>query len=433
MPKKIDRNRQLQLSQAIAPVLDRIAARDDVFLEIDVFRNTKSENRVSRKSFIGWLRKSKMIEDCPDGYLILDRPGLSALASQMRSSPFAAMAKYLQYCYAMDRGDKDEEAETPGPEETGSPDVEEVEEENVPDEIPEETTEDEREELYGDPPDEGTSDRPVLVGRPEIAATLRELDRMTSEANTKNRARFVLSISALAVFLSRVPDGEFSTRKDLFKIPNLPHDKCLANEAMAKAWQKAFLDRTEEIGLTEKTISGRDNVYRIADGKTDAVIMMVSEAVHDGGQSLRRILWPGQYGQEEEGEEDAAEEQAQSEGQKGAVEVLSELVGQLTAVADSMGHVHRSMESVLSRLTEIGDQGKTREEKAEAFLEGIQKSLSSIVSRLDSEDRGALASIKDRLAEIQARRKSLSNQLEAEAAREEKLLEELRSALGAKG
>lgn len=412
MPK-LDRNRQLQLSRVIAPVLDRIAYGADVFVETDVFRNTKSENHVARKSLIGWLRKSGMLEDCPEGYRVLKPDDIVSLATLMRSSPFSAMGQYLQFC---NRENRDEETEDEGPEQ-----------EEISETVRTETID--PEDVQGDPPDEGMGEDPVLDGKPKIRETLLELDKMISEANTKNRARFVLSITALAILLSKVPDGAFLTRKELFKPPGFVHEKCVTNEALAKSWQKTFLDRTEEVGLTEKTISGRDSVYRIADGRTDEVIHMVSDAVHEAGQSLRRILWPGQYGEgeEDESEQAAVDEPAAVDG--GAVEVLSELVGQLTAVAESMAKVHQSMESVLTRLSEIGDQSVARESRAEAFLGGIRDSLSSIVSRLNADEKDSLNSIKDRLGEIQTRRKSLSNQLESEVQKEDKLLEELRVGL----
>lgn len=425
----LDKNRKLQLAGVLTVVLSRMFNAPEVFSDEDVFRNLRNERLIDRSSMYKWLKKAKRIEGHPEGYRIIDRPGIAAAVSALRASPIPTVNEFLNLRVGSDdeegKPDLDEDAGRPGADDVNGEvktSTETVVGENPVPEVP--SPEDEN---Y--PADESIAEIDV----PPVADTLRELESMIAGAGTKNRARYVLSIHALTVMLGHAPDGTFSTRKDMFTLHrSIRHEKCVANEVFAKSWQKVFLDRTEEIGLTEKTLTGRESAYRIADGKSTEVIKMVSDAVHLDGLSLRKVLWPGQYGNDEEAQEPEEAHEAQEARQDGAVEVLTELVGQLTSVAESMSHVNDSMRAVLEGLSELGEQSRERERRAQDSLERILASLSAVVSRLDTEDRDAIVSMKDRLVEIQTRRRSLSNQLESEIVREEKLIEEIGSVLGKK-
>jgi hypothetical protein len=422
----LDKNRKLRLAGVLTVVLSRMFNAPEVFSDEDIFRNVRSERLIVRKSMYDWLKRAKRIEGHPEGYRILDRTGIAAAISALRASPIPTVNGFLNF-----RIDEEEEEDEPGQEEDEKTDAEDVtgEVENV-EAVVEERPEPEPEAVPVPADENYPEESEADIDVPPVKDTLRELESMISDAGTKNRARYVLSIHALTVMLGYSPDGTFSTRKDMFTLrKSIRHEKCVANEVFAKSWQKVFLDRTEEVGLTEKTLTGRESAYRIADGRTNEVIKMVSDAVHLDGLSLRKILWPGQYGDDEEAQEP---EEAQEARQDGAVEVLTELVGQLTSVAESMSHVNDSMKAILTGLSELGEQSRERERRAQDSLERILGSLSSVVSRLDTEERDAIVSMKDRLVEIQTRRKSLSNQLESEVVREEKLIEEIDSVLGKK-
>lgn len=417
----LDKNRKLQLAGVLTVVLSRVFNAPEVFSDEDVFRNVRNERLIVRKSMYDWLKRSKRIEGHPEGYRILDRPGIAAAISALRASPIPTVNGFLNF-----RPGEVEEEEG-SPEDDGKPEAENVEDEVVDSAV--ETVQEPVVSLLEDEnyPEEESE---IKIDVPPVKETLRELESMMAAAGTKNRARYVLSIQALTVMLGYVPDGTFSTRKDMFTVhKSIRHDKCVANEVFAKSWQKIFLDRTEEVGLTEKTLAGRESAYRIADGRTNEVIKMVSDAVHLDGLSLRKILWPGQYAGDDA--EPEAEETVQEapEAQNGAIEVLTDLVGQLTSVAESMSHVNDSMKSILSGLSDLGAQSREREEKNLESMKAVMDGLSSIVSKLASEERSAMVSMKDRLVEIQTRRRSLSNQLESEILREEKLIEEISSVL----
>jgi len=430
----MDRNRKLQMAAALAPILSRIASHQgDHFLEPDVFRNVRSENVIVRASVIGWLQKLDLVRPEAGQYALLDRRGIQELASRMRKDPIRVMNEFVKN---RAEAKAEDEARTAGREarkasrpegEKRDPEIagdEDVEEKQV---TTEETAEDDGEENEGAPVarsefpvDEAHLEDEIPLIQP-VSVTLKDLEDMILGAGTRNKARFGLATMAVAEMVGHVESGAFKTRKELFhKVPSRA-DRAVLNESMAKAWQKAFLDRLEETGYAEKTISGRDNAYRIADGKVRDVIIMVAEAVHGDGLELKKVMWPGQYEQPEE-EPAPSEEQAR---QDGGLEVLSELVGQLRSVAESMSAVSAAMGQVLEKLSAAETKVEEREARTEKFLSSIEQKLSSMVSRLESDERNAIQSIRDRVIDIQTRRKSLSNQLESEVSREEKILDDL--------
>ncbi len=407
-----DKNRRLQLAAIMAPILARIAALEaESFDEADVFRRG-NEDKVVRPWFFSWLLSERVLEAVDGSFRILNREGIRARANSMRTNPAATMAEYLK----SQRPARTGEEKVAGPVE---PDAEVVEEE----EVTEETMEEEKEEALPIPVDEALSEDPVPLTRP-VSVTLKDLEALLLQANTRNKARYGLAAMAISTLLGAVELGDFKTRKELFYMVPSRTDRVVFNEGVAKSWQKAFLDNLEAAGYAEKSISGRDSVYRVADGRVTEVIVMLDDAVHGEGLALKKVLWPGQYEEPEEEEREAAPE-AQQSGESGAVQVLSDLVSQLTSVAESMSAVSSSIVHVLDSLRQAEQRADERDKRQGEFFLAIKDQLGSLVQRLDDEERDAMVAIRDRLVETSVRRRSLSNQLESEGSREAKLLEEL--------
>jgi len=260
------------------------------------------------------------------------------------------------------------------------------------------------------------------------------LNELTRSAQDRNRARYLLAISAL---LNLAKSGSVFSRRDMLHPPfeiSAKISKATEKELSSKSWFTGFVSRLVEQKLITEERDAHAVLYccRTADQK-ERVLTVALAALYEDGRALKALLWPHDPTYTEPADLPEGEPIADSGATADpALDTITELTGQLSMVATHLQGVVQGFAGLDQRLTE---KFATLDGLARSLTEELQSvaalrtSLDDLLQALKDERRAQLTSILDRFIEMQSRGQSLANQLESEARKKDRLIDDLRKQL----
>lgn len=270
----------------------------------------------------------------------------------------------------------------------------------------------------------------VSVQVPRIS-DLRVL-RMMRTTKTKNQARYALATLAMI----RIHEGlNDRARGRLFApIPGVKETKPIIAEGKATAWQSAFLDRLEDEGLI---VCGVDGAYAVVDGRSGDFASVAASPFAGDGTALKRILWPGDYDDDEPSEVEADQvDVAGATEPSGEHKLLSDLTATLSTLVETMRTTLENVATINTNMVELERRLGAKVDavqRAVASVEAVAESFNesstrydNLIRLLEDEDRRNLAVLTAKVTELSGRSTSVVNQLLAVANKENDLLTEIR-------
>jgi len=248
------------------------------------------------------------------------------------------------------------------------------------------------------------------------------LQERLAGATDRDEARYVLAFNALRILALGKDSPD---RKTLMTVPAAKSKiaKAVQKENMG-SWFSTFLNSCVNLGLFSQTKSGVVIIYQVSESQKADLFEIIEDAVLSEGVKLKRILWPQEFPTGQElaslGESDESE---QADGQ--GLDLIQELTTQLKSVAE---HLQTMTDNLQSLNTKFDDKMKlldTRLEDMGLLKEAVAGSFGQLMEAIKNDDRANLLQLSDKFTEMQSRRKSLSNQLEQESLKTEKLADQL--------
>lgn len=259
-----------------------------------------------------------------------------------------------------------------------------------------------------------------------------KLDRLITEANDKNKARFTIGL----LMCSRLScENEQWSRKELVAAPERVKKAgtAIASAASSVNWQRQFLQRMSDLGWIEQGGDPPNNVfYQSVDSDArKALLDVVANALDGDKVKLCRLLWPSEYPEDEptgaelgQGTSPEAEPPQEDPG----LDVVREVAQNLALVANQLGQVitslqglHDLQETANKLLLEKVDSLAGLDTRMSESVQGFQTLFTKMLAAMENEERQQITTIMARLIDNGARKTSAVNQLESIGRQDEKL------------
>jgi hypothetical protein len=272
--------------------------------------------------------------------------------------------------------------------------------------------------------------REAIAGQ-ELKALLRDKFRTAVKNSVdKNTARLYLAACAVVRLWveAGVKQDEQAgfTLRDLFsEFPDVRENRFIKEQGGIRRWQRDLAQRFVDHGLAEKQ-EGATLLYfpveTLENLKSDSQLLAIADEYFEGlGLKLKRIVFPGLYPSDGEGDgeasSEAGEDLADDEPTEDGGSVLSEVAAQLQTVAGSMQRVFEGLSALAERQETAHRQFIENTEKNRVVMERMLGSLEKIAAAASDEKLQLLKRAVEKLTELESRRKSASNQLEADSRR----------------
>jgi hypothetical protein len=251
-----------------------------------------------------------------------------------------------------------------------------------------------------------------------------------TKRTTREKARLFVSVmGVLRLYALTSMEGTAASRHDLFGLPRTLDDSdypAVTKEASGRSWQATFLDALVRHGYAKLAVVDGQRLYKPGDVKK--LQDMVSNAVLVRTDELKALLWPSQYGSQEEEpveEEQTEVEEPPSPEAPAGVDVIEKVANTLQEVAQHLSGLYKT----------TGEQNQRSIALSQA-LDGLAGRLESGLKQFEvvagEEGRRVNAQLLELLTrhgEIDVRKKSLINQLEAESRKAEQVLTQISETL----
>jgi hypothetical protein len=241
----------------------------------------------------------------------------------------------------------------------------------------------------------------------------------------REKARLFVSVTAVLRLyaLTSMPDTAAS-RGDLFGLPRTvePSDyPSVAKEASGRNWQAHFLEELVNHGYAEQVQKEGQRLYKAANAKKLETLVVSITKLETS--ELKAMLWPSQYASQddvpEETEETASEEPEQeSSANLGVTEVIERVASNLGEVAQHLSSLYETTSESNNRSVALG---QTLDAIAGRLETGLRK-FEEVAGEEGRRVNAQLLELLTRHTEIDIRKKSLINQLEAESRKAEQVL-----------
>lgn len=241
------------------------------------------------------------------------------------------------------------------------------------------------------------------------------LSPLVADAHDKSKAKYVLAVMAVTRLAT---GGAFSRKKLILSHKSFGKEGREIQPVSAQVdWLRSFLDRMIRQDLIQRRMDGSTNVFLAID--TKPLEVLVRDAIA-GGVGIKRLLWPNDYPVEDGGSFEDELPETDDEEDEG-LNLIQDLTAQLITVASHL-------ENIYGKLTVLETQMTTNVTALSDLRPIFEQGLDQFSKKLDS--RLVLQALSERVVDQQSRRRSLINQLSADASREEKVLAELSAVLG---